>query len=146
MPCEFGSACEVIDVAGECEEVVAEAVDIGEDYRSYKRSCVGEVEDFALGTAADGACDMGVGCPDRSAGEDEQTKRWDRRVEKVDLMFKLGEDRGERGCDFFGRAVGLRLRLGGLAGSVAGRRFGLTVGLWRWCGEICADVEQSVVD
>ena len=51
----------MVDVAGKDEEVVAEAVDVGEDCGVDVCAGVGEGKDVALGTAADGAGYVGVG-------------------------------------------------------------------------------------
>ena len=64
----------MVDVAGEDEEVVAEAVDVGGDCGVDVCAGVGEGEDVALGTAADGAGYVGVGRSYRSSGEDELTQ------------------------------------------------------------------------
>lgn len=132
-PGEFGGAGEVVDVAGEDEEVVAEAVDVGEDYGVDVGSGVGEGEDVAFGASADCAGDVGVGGSDRTAGEYELAELRDHRVEEVDLVFEVAErGGGDGGFRGGGLVVGGVVIVGVL---VAGGG-----------GEVGSDVEEGVVD
>lgn len=129
-PGEFGGAGEVVDVAGEDEEVVAEAVDVGEDYGVDVGSGVGEGEDVAFGASADCAGDVGVGGSDRAAGEYELAELRDHGVEEVDLVFEVAErgegDGGFRvgGLGFGGVVIAGVLVAGGV------RIVGVLVGGW----------------
>lgn len=76
-PGDVGGGGQGVEATGEDEEVVAQAVDVDEDIGVYAGAGVGECEDGALGAAADGACDVGLGCGNASAGEDECALRGD---------------------------------------------------------------------
>ncbi len=87
-PQNFGFLCIDVLLAGQGEEQVGEAVDVGGD-TAVDGAFGCDAQDAALGTAADGAADVGLACGLGSAGKDKGAKRWQLAVDEVDGVFQL---------------------------------------------------------
>lgn len=131
-PGELGGSFLEVDVAGEVEEVVAQAVEVGQDDGGdlgvgVLAEGVVEGDYAALGAAAYCACDVGVACGAASAGEDEGSEGRKLFFETVDFVFD-------------GFYVGFAQAFGsGGVGEVVGGGGGVG-------GEVCTDVEELVLD
>ena len=90
LPEEFLHACQVVEVAREDEEVVAEAVEVAEHEVVDFLLCV-EAEYHSFGAAADGAGQVGVGAEGGAAGQHEGAGRRGGGVEGVDPALALGD-------------------------------------------------------
>lgn len=90
LPKEFLHACQVVEVAREDEEVVAEAVEVAEHEVVDFLLCV-EAEYHSFGAAADGAGQVGVGAEGGAAGQHEGAGRRGGGVESVDPALALGD-------------------------------------------------------
>ena len=80
---------DVVELFGEGEEVVAQAVDVAQE-RGIDLGLLGHTIDGTLGTAADGAADVGQRGSTRAAGQDEATPARKPFLGSIDGVLECG--------------------------------------------------------
>src|SRR5207249_1188154 len=92
-PFRLGGIAERVDAAGEHEEKIGETVEVEDRLRPHGFR-LGEADDQACGTAANGAGEMEHCGSPVSPGENEMFERLQERFDGVDLLFEAGDVAG----------------------------------------------------